>query len=1126
MENPKIIDITRKKIIEEIKAKVPFFVPEWQPNEADPGFALARIFTEMYLSIIDKINIALLRHYLSFLETLDIKLLPPQPAKVPVVFVPVEGTLDEITVLPLAKVAGKDSKGEPVVFETEKTIVVTSSKLSSIFAVLPETDCIYKQNEMINGRKPTQIFIDENLQNHIFYIGDSNIFNIKEGKIVLSISGKGLNLLASDYVKWEYVPERKDNIEDRWEGSFTAIEESGKLVLVKGDNFPIKETEINGIKSRWIRCRLIGSKESVLFLEIENILISVEPSQTKPSKIRVPVKSVHGIGKTFCEKLYKMNIRFVDELMQFSPSELSKFLNCPFHRAENILEAAKKAFYDKTGVLSGEEIEELTGIIPDFIFVNDVPVQPQNFHPFGTKPRLYDTCYIGSEEVFSKKGYKVTLTFNLIPGSPSSSENTPQLSWEYWDGEGWISLGINENLISGNNKVINISELPEIKKTTVNGKESYWIRVRLIGGDYGKEYEIIEGEVKPGRYCAPRILNLRLGYDPTDEKQTPQNILIENNLQIKQPKGSFKPFEFISDKYPALYLCFNSPLKKGPYSIYVDIDRYYAYPENEDPPRIKWQYYSKDGWKNMNVVDETRGLTKSGTIMFYLEDKTIPLKLFNIENGYWIRGVIIETPWSLSELSHVRKIFSEVKSLDIPEFTMPFYLSISMKLKKYKMFKFYLTKTKGNSSQEFEKLPICEEIPLIIKDLVKEDIKKVPPVINGIYLNATIVVQIETIEDEILGSSSGQPNESFKTLKKPVINESLWINELNALSEVERNELKKNLDMIKEEYDEDGQLIGFWVRWIAVDSFINSTPLDRHYIIDRASGEVIFGNGVKGKIPPIGNNNIKISYKTGGGKRGNLPAREIKELQSAISFIDSIYNPVASSGGCDTEDIKALIKRGSNILRHRNRAVSAQDYYDLAFEASRSIARVKVIPKLDDRLKYQSGHITIVVVPYSDEAKPLATPALKEQVKTYIEERASNLAKVHVMDPAYIKVNVQVELTTKKIEMIPIIISEATKKIKKFLHPLSGGEEGTGWEFGTIPCLSDLYALVQKIEGVEYVSTISLILITEDSNTYIIYQDSFRYLLPEYSLIYPGDVDVKVNFIKKEHQYEFAKTKT
>ncbi len=43
----------------------------------------------------------------------------------------------------------------------------------------------------------------------------------------------------------------------------------------------------------------------------------------------------------------------------------------------------------------------------------------------------------------------------------------------------------------------------------------------------------------------------------------------------------------------------------------------------------------------------------------------------------------------------------------------------------------------------------------------------------------------------------------------------------------------------------------------------------------------------------------------------------------------------------------------------------------------------------------------------------------------------------------------------------------------QFLHPLTGGDEGKGWEFGRIPHESDLYGLIESIPGVDYVDSLT-----------------------------------------------------
>src|SRR6202034_3711898 len=43
-----------------------------------------------------------------------------------------------------------------------------------------------------------------------------------------------------------------------------------------------------------------------------------------------------------------------------------------------------------------------------------------------------------------------------------------------------------------------------------------------------------------------------------------------------------------------------------------------------------------------------------------------------------------------------------------------------------------------------------------------------------------------------------------------------------------------------------GLITEVWVSWINQPNFYFSGPDDRHYVLDRASGRIIFGNGVNG----------------------------------------------------------------------------------------------------------------------------------------------------------------------------------------------------------------------------------------------------------------------------------------
>ena len=121
----------------------------------------------------------------------------------------------------------------------------------------------------------------------------------------------------------------------------------------------------------------------------------------------------------------------------------------------------------------------------------------------------------------------------------------------------------------------------------------------------------------------------------------------------------------------------------------------------------------------------------------------------------------------------------------------------------------------------------------------------------------------------------------------------LFLKEMNTFLEILSEEERQSLitstgeDSIFEVKDEKGKVTETWVLWKEVSDFFESMEKSRHYTIDRATGQIQFGDGTNGMIPPSEDDNIKeFSYQAGGGKQGNVKAGEIKSLKSAVVGVD------------------------------------------------------------------------------------------------------------------------------------------------------------------------------------------------------------------------------------------------
>jgi predicted phage baseplate assembly protein len=342
-----------------------------------------------------------------------------------------------------------------------------------------------------------------------------------------------------------------------------------------------------------------------------------------------------------------------------------------------------------------------------------------------------------------------------------------------------------------------------------------------------------------------------------------------------------------------------------------------------------------------------------------------------------------------------------------------------------------------------------------------------PPRLRRVLLNTMWATQAVTVQEEILGSSNGNPGQVFATAQTPVLGG-------------QRLEVR-----------ERGQADETWEPWDARPDLYDSGPQDRHYTLDALSGGIRFGDGSAGRIPPPGQNNVRITYRTGGGAHGNRAAGTILQLKSAVPYVDGVANHEPAQGGAEREPIDRLSSRGARALRHRDRAVTAADLEDLALAASPAVARAAaVVPTFNpyglwldppaaataDHVEVDAGRMGVVVVPHADSDRPTPTIGLLREVQAHLRARCPATADLWVAGPEWIAVRVEAVVAPVSLVEADAVGGRVRAALERYLHPLTGGPQLQGWAFGRKPHPSDLFALVMAVEGVETVRQLTVAL--------------------------------------------------
>jgi hypothetical protein len=120
--------------------------------------------------------------------------------------------------------------------------------------------------------------------------------------------------------------------------------------------------------------------------------------------------------------------------------------------------------------------------------------------------------------------------------------------------------------------------------------------------------------------------------------------------------------------------------------------------------------------------------------------------------------------------------------------------------------------------------------------------------------------------------------------------------------------------------------------------------------------------------------------------------------------------------------------------------------------------------------------VTVIIVPAGERTEPLPTEGLIRSVKDYLARYASSTIVEHidVIGPTYVPIAVEAAVVPANIEEAKAVEKRVSENIAAFLHPVRGGPEGQGWEFGKDVYFSQVAALIQGTEGVDRVREVVL----------------------------------------------------
>jgi len=317
-------------------------------------------------------------------------------------------------------------------------------------------------------------------------------------------------------------------------------------------------------------------------------------------------------------------------------------------------------------------------------------------------------------------------------------------------------------------------------------------------------------------------------------------------------------------------------------------------------------------------------------------------------------------------------------------------------------------------------------------------------------------------------------------------------------------------------------------RWYEVENFADSAPGDRHYTLDARTGRIQFGPLIReplhlreevqlrrqvqwqgqqldptqpereslgrhyGAVPPRGATLHMVSYRTGGGDRGNVPRHALRTLKTALPYIKRVTNHEPARDGANEESLEEAVLRVPRLLRTRDRAVTPEDFETLTMQASRSVGRA-YCPKQQPANK--PGVVTVYVVPrvnvsnwergLAPEQFSLSLP-LRTEIEHFLGDRCLLGTQAQLREPEYVGVAVQAVLGVEPDYQVGTVREDLrrslTQALYQLLNPLTGGRQGTGWGLAAPLYQSDIVGLLQSTKGVHFLDTVQLFELRRSTN--------------------------------------------
>lgn len=220
-----------------------------------------------------------------------------------------------------------------------------------------------------------------------------------------------------------------------------------------------------------------------------------------------------------------------------------------------------------------------------------------------------------------------------------------------------------------------------------------------------------------------------------------------------------------------------------------------------------------------------------------------------------------------------------------------------------------------------------------------------------------------------------------------------------------------------------------------------------------------------------------------------VPAENLETLLTLLGWEKPTDKP---------PDLDAAVRETILALREPYRAVTAEDFEYLIQQqwpqsaeaadlgkalgdAAIKIRRFRCIPRRNleapdptARNAPAPAHVSVVILPETKDPYEDPSRDLLDALRKFFSARCLLTTRHHIVGPTYLPVEVSATLFLRDDAPPEATRLRAKDALRAFFDPVGGGPEGTGWPFGRDVYVSEVYALFDELDLVDYVEGVSL----------------------------------------------------